>query len=184
MPEEQLPALPPRQEVKREIVEFVKMIAWFLVMFFIVKTYVVEGYEVQGPSMIPTLNDHERIFVLKLPHILSEFQTFNGINALAPGDIVVFYSPVEPNKRYVKRVIAKGPSSHPGTVSADDVNSPAETTTVRFDEGTVFVNNRRIEEPYLQPEQKVSADATGDVRLGPRTYYVLGDNRGVSRDSR
>ena len=184
MPEEQQAALPPKQEVKREIIEFVKMIAWFLVMFFIVKTYVVEGYEVQGPSMTPTLNDHERIFVLKLPHILSQFPTFNRINALEAGDIVVFYSPVEPNKRYVKRVIAKGPNSRPGTVSADDLNSPAETTTIRFDEGAVFVNNRRIEEPYLQPEQKVSADATGDVRLGPRTYYVLGDNRSVSRDSR
>jgi len=184
MQEEQQAAIPPKQEVKREIVEFVKMIAWFLVMFFIVKTYVLEGYEVQGPSMDPTLSDHERIFVLKLPHILSQFNTFSGINALEEGDVVVFYSPVEPNKRYVKRLIAKGPDAQPGTVNAGDRNSAAEVTRVRFNEGAVFVNNRRIEEPYLEPDERESPDATGEIRLTPRQYYVLGDNRSVSRDSR
>lgn len=184
MQEEQAVELPQKQEVKREIIEFVKMIAWFLVMFFIVKTYILEGYEVQGPSMIPTLNDHERIFVLKLPHMISQVRAFSGVNALDQGDVVVFYSPVEPNKRYVKRVIAKGPNGYPGTVNAGDLNSPAETTTVRFDEGTVFVNNKKLDEPYLQPDQRVSPDAMANVRLSPRTYYVLGDNRNVSKDSR
>jgi signal peptidase I len=176
------------QEAKREIIEFVKMIAWFLIVFFIVKTYVVEGYEVQGPSMVPTLHDHERILVLKLPHILSRFDTLSGINALKEGDIVVFDSPVEHNKRYVKRVIARG-SRNPGTktvVAGQSEGNPASADVVRvqLDHGVVYVNNRRVAEDYLSRENKTASDSSSEVLLPPGTYYVLGDNRGVSKDSR
>ena len=175
------------QEVKREIIEFVKMIVWFLIVFFLVKTYVVEGYEVLGPSMNPTLQDRERILVFKLPHIVSQFQLFSGIEALRPGDIVVFDS-VEPNKRYVKRVIAKGPPKAAGnTVVAQrqDAQTPEEDSVrVLFDHGKVYVNNDRISEDYLRTEPKASEDVYPEVRLLPGGYYVLGDNRGVSKDSR
>ena len=79
-----------RQEVKREIVEFVKLVAWFLILFIALKTYVIEGYEVQGPSMIPTLRDQERILVLKLPYILSNFSIAGSYDPVDGGDIIVF----------------------------------------------------------------------------------------------
>ena len=179
---------PATQEVKREIIEFVKMIAWFLILFFIMRTYVVEGYEVQGPSMIPTLHDRERILVLKLPHNLSKLPFLGRIDAINAGDIVVFDSPVEPEKRYVKRVIAKGPRKHfRKTVEAEphEPRAPDEdAVSVEFDRGTVYVNNRRIEEDYVNPKFKQARESLPEVQLPPGDCYVLGDNRGVSKDSR
>ena len=55
------PQTSPGSEVRREIVEFVKVVVWFLVLFFMLRFFVIEGYEVQGPSMEPTLLNGERI---------------------------------------------------------------------------------------------------------------------------
>ena len=176
-----------KQELKREIIDFAKLVVWFLVIFVGLRTYVIEGYEVQGPSMIPTLEDNERILVLKLPHVLSKIPILGGYNALKPGDIVVFDSPDNPRKRYVKRVIAKGPAGTKGkTVDAESQRDPvdsADTVRVEFLEGQVYVNNHRLEEDYLTPSARISNDRQ-KLLLHPGDYYVLGDNRSVSKDSR
>lgn len=177
----------PTQEMKREIIEFVKMIAWFLILFFVIKTYVIEGYEVQGPSMAPTLHDRERILVFKLPHNLAKLPLLRGMNAIKQGNIVVFDSPVEPDKRYVKRVIAKGPRKRPSnTVEAEQHLSGAaeETVTVQFDKGTIYVNKRRISEDYLKSGPRRSREYLPEVRIAAGEYYMLGDNTNVSKDSR
>jgi len=176
----------PKQELRKEISEFVKLIVWFLFLFFVIRTCVIEGYEVQGPSMIQTLNDRERILVLKAPHILSRWRLLSWIDALDQFDIVVFDSPDEPGKRYVKRVLAKGPKLPPGNkVDAQKQGTdPTGTVLVCFDHGTVYVNNKRVEEPYLKPDQKITDDLKSEEVLAPGTYYVLGDNRNISKDSR
>ena len=174
-----------KQELKHEVVDFVKLVVWFLVISLGLRSYVIEGYEVQGPSMIPTLENNERILVLKLPHILGKFSAFSGIDAIDPGDIVVFDSPDTSNKRYVKRVIAMGPKdtgkNKVDAGSQDDTNG--EQVAVEFDRGTVYVNNVRIEEDYLRQDARSSPDRQ-ELTLGPSEYYVLGDNRRVSKDSR
>lgn len=172
-----------RQEMKREVVEFVKMIVWFLLLFFIVKTYVVEPFEVQGPSMVPTLKDRERILVLKLPHILSQLPLFHQMQPISAGDVVIFDSPVESNKRYVKRVIARGPAETGNTVSAEDGQAPKEEVTLQVDRGSIFVDNQRISESYL-PEDVRFNDSVPETHLGPGDYFVMGDNRSISKDSR
>jgi len=176
-----------RQEFKQETIEWVKMVVWFLILFAIVRTFVVEGYEVQGDSMVPTLNDHERILVFKLPHRLSRIGTFSGIEALKEGNIVVFDSPTGEDKRYVKRVVARGPQeSGRKTVKAErrqSPDSPGPTVPVEFDRGTVYVNYKRVAEPYL-PQGLPPGQDRGTVDLHPNQYYVLGDNRPVSKDSR
>lgn len=180
------PGVTQRQEVKREIFEFLKLVAWFLVLFFVLRTYVIEGYEVQGPSMMPTLEDRERILVLKLPHILSHFSLFSSIRAVGAGDIVVFKSPDDGRKRYVKRVIAKGPKRRRGkTVEAEPdslSNAPEETVSVRMEGNAIYVNNRRISEDY----DITRAHGRDELyeELGPGDCFVLGDNRRVSKDSR
>lgn len=175
-----------RQELKREIIDFVKLVVWFLVIFLGLRTFVIEGYEVQGPSMWPTLENNERILVFKLPHELSKHWPFRSLNAIEPGDIVVFDSPDDVSKRYVKRVMAMGPKvRNHGTVVAEsqDDAGPRPRVDVRYEDGFVFVNNRRVDEEYLSPEARDRGDAEA-VSLGPGEYYVLGDNRRVSKDSR
>lgn len=175
-----------KQTLQREVVDFVKLVVWFLVVFILLRTYVLEGYEIQGDSMTPNLRNNERILVLKLPHMLSQLGPFQSWQAIEPGDIVVFDSPDNPNKRYVKRVLAVGPkASNARTVSAGTNESePAvKLTHVEFDHGRVYVDNHLVEEDYLNPASKHSSDVQA-IDLGPGEYYVLGDNRAVSKDSR
>jgi signal peptidase I len=180
-------AVTPKQEAKREVVELAKMVVLFLIMFWSLKTFVVEGYEVQGPSMFPTLEDGQRILVFKFSHKMSQTRLFGGFEPIEEEDIVVFESGDEANKRYIKRVIAKGPKRTGGkTVEARerDVDVPAaDSVSVAYDRGKVFVNNHKIEEVYLEDVEKNSSE-NDEVRLDAGKYYVLGDHRSVSRDSR
>lgn len=174
-----------KTEARREVVEFIKLVVWFLVLFVVLRTYVIEGYEVQGPSMNGTLQDRERILVFKLPHLLSKWSLFENMQAVRPGDIVVFDSPDESNKRYVKRVLAKGAPLSRGQVAASGLNvvDPATLVRVRYDRGIVYVNSKRVQEPYLSDKARSSPEIDESV-LYPGTYYVLGDNRPESKDSR
>ncbi len=176
------------QEAKREILEFGKMVVWFLILFFALRYFVVEGYEVQGPSMEPSLVNNERILVLKLPHFLSQFRPFDRLNPIKEGDIVVFESPNDHQKRYVKRVIAKGEGRRPTNVAdAGQYGStafPADTVQVRVEDGDVYVNNRRVTEDYIKEAARSGPSLQDEAVLYPGSYYVLGDNRNVSKDSR
>lgn len=180
------PTKPDRQELKREVIDFVKLVVWFLVIFIGLRQYVIEGYEVQGPSMQPTLENNERILVLKLPHIISKWPLFEHYQAINPGDIVVFDSPDTANKRYVKRVIAHGPkdTSDGNTVAAGTQGATREgDVSVRFEKGSVYVNNRLVNEDYIRHDDR-DTTPTQELTLGAGEYYVLGDNRKVSKDSR
>ena len=184
LPQEQSPD--PRRELRGEVYELVKLVMVFLVVFLGLKSFVIGGYEVQGPSMYPTLEDQERILVLKLPHKISRLPLFGGFNAIDQGDIVVFDSQIEENKRYVKRVIAAGPKrTGPRPVAASQENTPPApgSKKVVFDHGAIFVDNHRLNEPYLQPEEGKSRDFH-ETFVEHGEFYVLGDHRSVSKDSR
>lgn len=178
---------PDKQELKREVLDFLKLVVWFLIIFLGLRHYVIEGYEVQGESMEPTLSNNQRILVFKLPHELSKFSLFRGLDAIEAGDIVVFESPHNPAKRYVKRVIAMGSKKRSGrTVGAqgpEDAPDPVQQVLVIYDRGEVYINNRKIEEAYVAPGARRS-DEHQELLLNPGEYYVLGDNRNVSKDSR
>lgn len=169
------------QNLKREIFDFAKLVVWFLVIFLCLKFFVVEGYEVQGDSMEPNLSTNDRILVLKLPHRISSLGLFSSFQPFDQGDVIVFKSPDTQDKRYVKRIIGLGKLSDAGTVDAK--TSISDTVRVQYDRGKVYVNNHRIEEPYLAEHNRVSNDRH-EIELGPDEIYVLGDNREVSKDSR
>jgi signal peptidase I len=120
--------------------------------------FVVQPVKVEGTSMLTRLHDGDRIFVNKL--------IYYGVPKLQRGDIVVFWYPNDPSKNYIKRV----------------VGLPGETVEVR--EGRVIINNVELKEPYLDPHLNVAHMTLQPVLVKDHYYFVMGDNRDNSSDSR
>jgi signal peptidase I len=127
------------------------LVAAFIIIF------LYQPVRVEGTSMLPGLEDQERIFINKFVY---------RFGTIERGDIVVFHPPVpDTGKSYIKRVVG---------VAGD---------RVRIDEGRVFVNGRQLEEPYV-PEEYADVRTYPEVKVPPDSYYLLGDHRTSSRDSR
>jgi signal peptidase I len=122
--------------------------------FIIVFLY--QPVKVEGTSMMPSLDDQERIFVNKFVYRLEAIQR---------GDIVVFRYPRDPSKSFIKRVIA---------IAGDHI---------RIVDGEVFVNGSPLEEDYVPP---MYADQRSypEIVIPTNHYFVLGDHRTMSNDSR
>ncbi|MET0624163.1 MAG: signal peptidase I [Pyrinomonadaceae bacterium] len=129
-----------------------------LMIMALVLVFVAQPVKVEGTSMLPRLHDGERIFVNKL--------IYYGLPAIERGDIVVFWFPNDPGKSYIKRVIGL----------------PGETVQVRG--GRIFVNGKELQEPYLEHALNVAASDDPPVYVKPHYYFVMGDNRDNSSDSR
>lgn len=135
---------------------FALMIAALVVVF------VVQPVKVEGTSMLPRLHDGERIFVNKLIY----YDEYSWAPKIDRGDIVVFWFPDDPSKSYIKRV----------------VGLPGDTIEMR--EGTVRVNGTQLDEQYLDPRFNASPRSQAPVYVRPNYYFVMGDNRDNSSDSR
>jgi signal peptidase I len=135
----------------------------FALMFAaLVVVFVVQPVKVEGTSMLPRLHDGERIFVNKLIY----YDEFRWAPKVDRGDIVVFWFPDDPSKSYIKRVIGL----------------PGETVEVR--EGQVRINGSLLAETYLDPKSNLSPRSQAPVYVKPNYYFVMGDNRDNSSDSR
>lgn len=122
----------------------------------IVIVFLYQPVKVEGNSMMPELADQERIFINKFIYRFEDIQR---------GDVVVFWYPLDPVKSYIKRV----------------VGLPGET--VQLVNGEVFVNGRRLLEPYVPSEYR-DRQSLGPLRIPPGEFFVLGDHRTSSNDSR
>lgn len=181
------PREPLGPRVRSEGRDLLRFVCLFVALFFALKLFVIEGYEVEGTSMQPTLEDHDRILVFKLPKAISDAFPFLGIQPVGEGQVVVFDSSVEPGKRYVKRVIVAGPPrTARNTVSASSTYAPAgaRDVVVEVKSGTVFANHQVAAASVLPIEQLNAGENYEGVTLGSGDLYVLGDHRSVSRDSR
>lgn len=119
-------------------------------------TFLYQPVRVEGTSMLPRLEDSDRLFINKFVYHFS---------AIERGDVVVFHYPRDPEKSYIKRVIAL-----PGD-------------RLRIDEGDVWVNGHKLDESYV-PEEYRDLRSLPETRLAPLTYFVMGDHRSISSDSR
>jgi signal peptidase I len=122
--------------------------------FIIVFLY--QPVKVEGTSMMPSLDDQERIFINKFVYRIEPIQR---------GDIVVFRYPRDPAKSFIKRVIG---------VAGDHV---------RIADGHVFLNGKMLEENYV-PSVYQDERSYPEIVVPPDSYFVLGDHRSLSNDSR
>jgi signal peptidase I len=125
-------------------------IAVFIIVF------IYQPVKVEGTSMMPSLADHERIFVNKFVYRLEPIER---------GDIVVFRYPRDPSQSYIKRVVG---------VAGDHI---------RIEGGQVYVNDLPLDEDYV-PAAYADKLSYAEVVVPEQSYYVLGDHRNMSRDSR
>jgi signal peptidase I len=122
----------------------------------LIVTFGFQVARVDGLSMAPTLEDHDRLIVNKLVYELGEPR---------PGDIVMLYYPLNPEKMFVKRVIAK------------------EGDRVQIVEGRVYVNDVPLHDDYVPAEFRSHDDLVPTV-IQQGYYFVMGDHRNNSSDSR
>jgi signal peptidase I len=123
--------------------------------FFII-TFLYQPVKVEGTSMQPELRDQDRLFVNKFAY---------NFEKISRGDVVVFYYPRDTQKSYIKRVIG---------LPGDDI---------RIDDGRVFVNGQRIDESYV-PKRFRDVRSMADMVVPQDEYFVMGDHRSISSDSR
>ena len=131
-----------------------------LIVSVAVSTFIIiflyQPVRVEGTSMLPMLEDQDRLFINKLAYRVGEIQR---------GDVVVFLYPNDHQKSYIKRVIA---------LPGDEL---------RIDHGHVFVNGKELTEKYVPPRFEDDRSLP-DTIVPEHSYFVMGDHRSISSDSR
>jgi signal peptidase I len=119
-------------------------------------TFLYQPVRVEGTSMLPMLQNQDRLFINKMAYRVGEIHR---------GDVVVFLYPHDHTKSYIKRVIAVG---------GDEL---------RIDHGQVYVNGKALEESYVPP-RFTDDRSQPEMVVPPHAYFVMGDHRSISSDSR
>jgi len=119
-------------------------------------TFLYQPVRVEGTSMLPRLEDRDRLFINKFVY---------HVTAIERGDVVVFHYPRDPEKSYIKRVIA---------LPGDEL---------RIDRGQVYVNNKPLVEEYV-PDEFRDTKSMAEMTVPDGTYFMMGDHRSISSDSR
>jgi len=144
------------ERVVEEIVAWLKTLASAAVYATLIVTFGFQVARVEGQSMAPTLQDQDRLIVNKLAYRLGDPQV---------RDIVMLYYPLNPEKSFVKRVIA------------------SENDQVKVVDGKVYVNDVLMDDSFVPPEYRSHED-WGPQVVPEGYYYVMGDHRNNSSDSR
>ena len=145
-----------RSQIWRALWELVHDLSVAVLFCFFLITFVAQAFRVQGTSMLPLLEDSERIIVNKFIY---------RFHSIERGDVVVFWYPKDPSVSFIKRV----------------VGIPGDTVELR--RGALFVNERRVDEEYVRPQFN-DEENHSKVSVAKGYYFVLGDHRNSSNDSR
>jgi signal peptidase I len=156
VPETPAPAPSASRSLRNEIRIWTRDLLIAIGLALVIIVFLYQPVKVEGTSMAPLLSDQERIFINKFVYRFEPIQR---------RDVVVFWYPLDRSKSFIKRVIAL----------------PGETVQIR--QGTVYVNERAISEPYVPPQYEDLSDF-GPVRVPKDSYFVMGDHRISSNDSR
>lgn len=126
------------------------MVSVFIILF------LYQPVRVEGTSMLPQLEDQDRLFINKFAYHIGEIHR---------GDVVVFHYPYDQTKSYIKRVIAL-----PGD-------------RIRIEHGQVWLNGKPLKEPYV-PAQYRDSRSMAEMVVPSGCYFMMGDHRSISSDSR
>ena len=151
----------PKASVRARVwnaLSWVRDLAFSVLIAIISIVFIYQPVKVEGTSMMPGLSDQERIFINKFTYRF-------GLGSIERGDTVVFESPPDRSKSYIKRVIG---------IPGD---------RVRIERGQVYVNDRPLEEDYVEPDYRDDGRMS-QIVVGADEYFVLGDHRNSSSDSR
>ena len=152
-----------RQGIWSESLKLLRDVFLIIVVFILFGVFVAQPVVVEGTSMVPQLHDGERLLVNKLIYYKFESVSWGHIER---GDIVVFWCPNDPDKSYVKRVIGL----------------PGEIVEIRA--GRVYIDGQELAESYLDTEHNKSLPSFPSRKVDAHHYFVMGDNRDNSSDSR
>ncbi len=155
-PQNPIPVAKSGTRVMLEVKSWFRDILFAFATAIFIVIFVIQPVKVEGTSMQPRLVDQERIFVNRFIYRFAEIHR---------GDVVVFWYPRDRSKSFIKRVVA---------VPGDDIE---------IRRGSVYVNDVKVEEPYLKPEYR-DRESFRKVAVPPDQYFVLGDHRNSSNDSR
>lgn len=151
-----IPATPSRSRARSLLRSWVRDLVISLAVSAFIILFLYQPVKVEGTSMLPGLQDQERIFINKFVY---------RFESVARGDVVVFRYPRDPAKSYIKRVIG---------VPGD---------RILIERGRVYVNGRRLTESYV-PRDFIDGRSYPELVVPDHSYYVLGDHRSMSNDSR
>jgi len=140
-----------------EVKSLARDVAFAAITAILIVVFVVQPVKVEGTSMLPQLENGERIFVNKFIY---------SFDAIHRGDIVVFWYPDNPSQSFIKRVIGL-----PGD-------------TIKVVSGHVYINDKPYNEPYLSRDRTQQMYNFGPEKVKQYHYFVMGDNRDASNDSR
>ena len=147
-----------KKSIGREILSWVVYIAIIFGLTMLIVTFVGQRTMVDGNSMLNTLEDKDNLIVDKISYRFTDPKRF---------DIIVFpYKHAEKKTYYIKRIIGL----------------PGET--VQIVDGKIYINGEVLEEDYGREVMESSGVAANPITLGDDEYFVLGDNRNNSKDSR
>lgn len=151
----------PKQTLRAGVwnaLSWVRDLAFSVLIAVVSIVFIYQPVKVEGTSMMPGLADQERIFINKFTYRF-------GLGSIERGDTVVFEFPGDISKSYIKRVIGL-----PGD-------------RVRIDDGQVYVNGEPLTEDYVEPDYRDDVPMR-EIVVKPDEYFVLGDHRNSSSDSR
>src|SRR5947207_807485 len=146
----------PAHSLRNEIRVWTRDLLIAIGLALVIIVFLYQPVKVEGTSMAPLLSDQERIFINKFVYRFEPIER---------GDVVVFWYPLDRSKSFIKRV----------------VGLPGETVEIR--RGALYVDGKNIPEPYV-PAQDEDLSDFGPVCVPKDSYFVMGDHRVSSNDSR
>lgn len=147
-----------KTDLKKEVLSWIFYILFVIALTYLIITFVGQRTMVDGRSMNATLNDGDNLIVEKLSYRFGDPERF---------DIIVFPPQESPKEHYIKRIIGL----------------PGETVQIDA-EGKIYIDGEVLEENYGLETIRNAGRAAEPITLGDDEYFVLGDNRNNSKDSR